>query len=201
MTRRSAEQFEHDMRKALAAAATEAAPEAAFGHLTQLAHDALGDPDAVRRDGALLPGERNYRVAGVFAITPDRRYNMLLADRGFPPEQRRLAVPIEWNHPGEVVRTKRPILLENTDDHGEFRQFLKTSRMGSSLYHPILTPQGMVAQIVTASQVRWTYDETDLARLSLLAHVAALIWQATDATRWLAADYPADDLWRAEDHV
>ena len=36
-----------------------------------------------------------------------------------------------------MVRTERPILLENTDDHGEFRQFLKTSRMGSSIYHPV----------------------------------------------------------------
>lgn len=199
MARWTSEQFEDALRAAVTAAARETDPETGLGHLTQLAHDGLGDPAAIDRDGALLPGERDYRVAGVFAITPDRRYNMLLANRGFPPEQRRLCIPIEWNHPGEVVRTQAPILLENTDDHGQFRQFLKTSKMGSSLYHPIVTPDGMVAQIVSAAQVRWTYDRTDLDRLNMLAQIAALVWTATGADAWLRSDYPADDVWRAEE--
>ncbi|MEM1430534.1 MAG: GAF domain-containing protein [Pseudomonadota bacterium] len=180
-------------------AACEPGPERALGHLTALAHDALGDLTAVRRPGALLDGERDYRVAGVFVITPDQRYNMLVANRGFPAEQRRLAIPITWNHPGEVVRTEAPILLSNTDEHGAFRQFLKTSRMGSSIYYPIHTRSGMVAQIVAAAQTRWTYGPADLERLGALAGIAAALWQSTGASDWLAQDYPAADLWRAEE--
>lgn len=186
---------------ALRGAAQAADAETALGALTLCAFEALGDPDAAARPGALKEGERDCRIAGVFAITPDRRRNMLVAGRGFPPEQRRLAIPIDWNHPGEVVRTGRPILLENTDEHAAFRQFLKTSRMGSSLYHPIRAGGAMIGQIVAAAQARWSYDASDLGRLSLLADAAALIWQAKGGAAWLAADYPAPDLWRAEDHV
>lgn len=181
------------------AAACETGPEAALLHLTRLALDTLGDHHAAAAPGALKEGERDYRVAGVFVITPDRRYNMLIANQGFPPEQRRLAIPIDWNHPGEVVRSEEAILLINTDDHGAFRQFLKTSKMGSSIYHPIHTPAGMVAQIVAAAQARRTYGPTDLARLGALAGVAAALWQATGAEEWLAQDYPAPDIWRAEE--
>lgn len=179
-------------------AAGETALEAALGHLTGAAQALLGDRAAAARPGALKAGECDYRVAGVFLVTPDRAYNMLVASRGFPPEQRRLAIPIGWNHPGEVVRTERPILLENTDDHGEFRQFLKTSRMGSSIYHPVSVGGRLVGQIVAAAQARWTYDADDLSRLSLLAAAAALAWSACDGPAWLARDYPAPDLWRSE---
>lgn len=189
------------MGGALAAAAREAEPEPALAALTAAALDGLGDHAAAARPGALKPGERDYRVSGVFLVTPDRRYNMLVAARGFPPEQRRLAIPIDWNHPGEVVRTGRPILLENTDRHGEFRQFLRTSRMGSSVYHPIATPAGLVGQIVAAAQARDTYAPEDLRRLGMLAAAAALVWDARGGADWLAADYPAPDLWRAEDHA
>lgn len=184
---------------ALGAALDEAEEEAALGRLTALALDMLGDHGAAARPGALREGERDYRVAGVFAVTPDRRYNMLVANRGFPPEQRRLAIPLDWNHPGEVVRTGRPILLEDTDRHQTFRQFLKTSRMGSSVYFPILLEEGHVAQIVAAAQARGTYGPADLARLGALAGAAGLVWQARGLGAWLARDYPAPDLWRAEE--
>ena len=175
--------------------------EDALRPLTRLAHDALGDHGAGARPGALKPGERDYRVAGVFAITPDRRYNMLIASVGFPAEQRRLAIPIGWNHPGQVVATEAPLLLADTDRHAEFRQFLSSSRMGSSLYHPIHVQDRMVAQIVAAAQARGTYGRSDLDRLGRIAGVAAEIWAARDGDAWLAADYPAPDLWRAEERA
>lgn len=175
--------------------------EAALLPLASVAHDILGDPSAAGRPGALKPGERDYRVAGVFAITPDRRYNMLLASVGFPMEQRRLAIPIGWNHPGHVVETGAPLLLGNTDEHGTFRQFLKTSRMGSSMYHPIRAGGRMVGQIVAAAQARNTYDAVDLDSLAVLAAVAGLVWAARDGDAWLADDYPAPDLWRAEERA
>jgi len=191
--------FAEALGAAFAAALEEPEAEAALGRLTGLAREMLGDHAAATRPGALKEGERDYRVAGVFAVTPDRRYNMLVANRGFPPEQRRLAIPLGWNHPGEVVRTGRPILLEDTDRHRSFRQFLKTSRMGSSVYFPIVLAEGQVAQIVAAAQARGTYGPADLARLGALAGAAGVVWQAKGLSDWLCRDYPAPDLWRAED--
>ena len=185
-----------------------AAPRGAAGDcedallgLTRIARDALGDRRAGERPGALKAGERDYRVAGVFAITPDRRYNMLIASVGFPPEQRRLAIPLGWNHPGRVVETGEALLLADTDEHAEFRQFLSSSRMGSSIYHPVRVEGRMVAQIVAAAQARRTYDARDLARLGALAALAGEAWAAHDGDAWLAADYPAPDLWRAEERA
>lgn len=172
--------------------------EGALHALTVLAHATLGNRAAALRPGALLEGERDYRVAGCFMITPDWQYNMLIGNVGFPPEQRRLMIPIAWNHPGWVVANEQPLLLENTDDHGTFRQFLKSSRMGSSIYAPMITPEGMVGQIVTAAQARWTYTREDLDKLIVLSRIAAQIWRARFGANWLAADYPALDAWWAD---
>ncbi len=173
--------------------------EGALAVLTAAARTILGNSSAADLPGALKPGERDYRVSGVFLIAPDRRHNVLVASQGFPPEQRRLSIPIAWNHPGRVVATERALLLENTDDHEDFRQFLKTSRMGSSLYVPIFASDGMIGQIVAAAQARWTYSREDIPPLTCLAAAAALAWEAGDGKDWWDADHPADDAWYAED--
>ncbi len=192
------DRFEPALAAAVRSAASEDGVEAALAHLTGLAVAALGDADAIDREGALLPGERDYRVSGVFLITPDRTYNMLIANQGFPPEQRRLAIPIAWNHPGTVVETEQPLLLENTDDHPSFRQFLKSSRMGSSVYVPMFDASGvMFGQIVVAAQVRWTYRPRDLAAMQAIAVEGATLWDRLDGAAWLAGDYPPADIWDA----
>ncbi len=173
--------------------------EAAFSVLTRSVVETLGDGLAGTRDGALLPGERDYRVSGVFLIAPDRRHNVLVANQGFPAEQRRLSIPIAWNNPGQVVAHERFMLLENTDQHGEFRQFLKTSKMGSSIYMPIFAGGAMIGQIVAASQARWTYSAQDIAPMAMLAALAGLAWDKTDGANWWAADHPAADAWYAEE--
>lgn len=193
--------FDALLTAAAAAAARAADPESAFAALTAAAQAGLGDPDAAAAPGGLMAGERDYRIGGVFLVTPDRRYNMLVASAGFPTEQRRLAIPIDWNHPGVVVAEGRPVLVANTDADAGFRQFLRTSRMGSSIYHPFFAQRRLVGQIVAAAQARLTYDATDLARLGRLAAAAALVWTARDGAAWLSADYPAPDLWRAEEHA
>ena len=189
--------FDAALRAGLRDAEAAADTEAALHALARVAHRCLGDPRAEVR-----AGERDYRIAGVFLVTPDRRYNMLLGNVGFPREQRRLMIPIGWNHPGRVVATGEPILIRDTDaEAGRFRQFLKSSRMGSSIYAPIRSEGALIGQIVAAAQARFCYDEGDLARLELLAAAAALAWRATGGPAWLAADYPAPDAWRAEDHM
>jgi hypothetical protein len=191
------EAFESALLAGLAEAEAAADAEAALRALARVAHRCLGDPRAEVR-----AGERDYRVAGVFLVTPDRRYNMLAGSIGFPPEQRRLMIPIGWNHPGRVVATGAPILLRDTEaEAGRFRQFLASSRMGSSLYVPIRAGGALVGQLVAASQARFCYGAGDLARLELLAAAAGLAWAAKDGPAWLAADYPAPDAWRAEEHV
>lgn len=191
--------FEAGLSAALAEANAAAGPEEALRALTRLAHDRLGDHAAASRPGMLKDGERDYRVSGCFMITPDRRYNMLIANVGFPAEQARLSIPIGWNHPGRVVETKAPLLLRNIDEHPEFRQFLKTSRMGSSLYAPMIIDGVMHGQIVAAAQARTTYDQGDLERLVLLGHAAAAVYVAKGGPAWLSADYPPANQWRAEE--
>lgn len=173
--------------------------ETALAVLTRAVVDMLGDGQAAARNGALLAGERDYRVSGVFLIAPDRRHNVLVANQGFPPEQRRLSIPIAWNNPGQVVARERFVLLENTDDHGEFRQFLKTSKMGSSIYMPIFAGREMIGQIVAASQARWTYSGADVAPMALLAAFAGLAWDRTGGADWWEAGHPAADAWYAEE--
>lgn len=189
--------FDAALRSGLHDAAAAADAEQALLALTRVAHRCLGDPRAEVR-----PGERDYRIAGVFLVAPDRRYNMLVAGIGFPPEQRRLMIPIAWNHPGRVVATGEPILIRDTDaEAARFKQFLTSSRMGSSIYAPIRVGGEIVGQIVAAAQARLCYDTPDLAQLGTLAAAAALAWRATDGAAWLAAAYPPHDAWRAEDHV
>ena len=182
-------------------ASAEDVTEGAFRVLTRAVLDLLGDRGAALRPGALLEGERDYRVSGVFLISPDRRHNVLVANQGFPPEQRRLSIPIAWNSPGQVVAREHFALLENTDDHGGFRQFLKTSKMGSSIYFPIFAGGEMIGQIVGAAQARWTFSPSDLAPISALAGLAALNWDRTDGMAWWSTDHPAPDAWYAEEHA
>ncbi|WP_170979374.1 GAF domain-containing protein [Roseomonas sp. HF4] len=195
-----------DFAVALAAAARSATAatdvEAALRGFADAARDAIGDHGAAARPGALQEGELDYRVAGVFLVTPDGAYNMLAGSVGFPPEQRRLMIPLAWNHPGRVVAAGRSILIGNTDEEaGRFRQFLKSSRMGSSLYAPFFAEGRVAGQLVAAAQARGTYDAEDLARIEALAATLGLAWRALDGAAWLARDYPAPDAWRAEDHV
>jgi hypothetical protein len=179
----------------------EAGVEAGLNLIARTTIDLLGDGEAADRPDALKPGQRSYRVAGAFLITPDRRYNMLCGNVGFPREQRRLMIPIAWNHPGLVVADERALLVADTDADERFRQFLKTSRMGSSIYAPFFAGGRMIGQMVVAAQARWTFDASDLDALSAFAALAGLHWSRTGGDAFLALDYPAPDAWRAEDHV
>jgi hypothetical protein len=186
-----------DLKPALAlldragdAATAAAGPEDAIHALAHACYDFLGDRDAHRKAGALKPGERQFFVAGGFFVTPDARYHMLVGNVNFPPEQQRLLVPIDGGHPGWVYANRAPLILENTDEHGGFRQYLKTSRMGSVIFAPIFWRSAFVGQLLMAAQARHTMRAEDLAVLVACARIAAGAWIAHGGPAWLAATYP-----------
>jgi len=168
-------------------------PEEALRSLVHRYVDILGDRQAESRPDALKPGEQQYFVAGAFIVSPDQRYHMLVGNYGFPADQRRLLVPVDAGNPGIVWKTKKPLLLENTDQHGEFRQYLKTSRMGSAIFAPMIWKGEFVGQIIMAAQARYTMRPVDLKGLIALSRLAAALWIAHGGPAWLAAEYPPAD--------
>ena len=74
--------------------------ESALGHLTAATREVLGDKEAHLRPGGLRVGERQFVVSCIFLITADRQHNLLVAEHGFPPEQHRLRIPLDFGPPG-----------------------------------------------------------------------------------------------------
>jgi hypothetical protein len=167
-----------------------AGPEEAIRALARGYYDLLGDREAQKRDGALKAGERQFLVAGGFFVTPDTRYHMLVGNVNFPPEQERLLVPIDGGHPGWVYANRSKLILKNTDEHGSFRQYLKTSRMGSAIFAPIIWQGEFHGQMIMAAQARYTMRDEDLAVLVACSRVAAGMWIAHGGPAWLRGAYP-----------
>lgn len=186
-----------DLRPALAmidrageAALNAPGPEEAIRAIARGYYDILGDREAHLRPGSLKEGERHYFVAGAFFVTPDARYHMLVGNVNFPPEQERLMVPIDGGHPGWVYANRSKLLLENTDEHGTFRQYLKSSRMGSAIFAPIVWRGEFLGQVIMAAQARYTMRQEDLAVLVACSRVAAGVWVAQGGPAWLRENYP-----------
>ena len=59
----------------------------------------------------------------------------------------------------------------------------------------------MIGQLVAASQARWTYSKADVAPMTFLSGLAALVWDATQGNKWWANDHPAEDAWYAEEKI
>ncbi len=159
--------------------------EAALAEIVHAALRVNGDGAAAARPGALKPGERQFFVSGVFLAAPDRATHLLVAEWGFPSEQHRLRFPIETGHPGWVWEHRRPLILENTDHHDDFKQILKTARMGSALFAPMLWEGAFVGQLITAAQARNTFRPPDLERMKTLAALAVGVYMAKDGPAWL----------------
>lgn len=167
-----------------------AGPEEAMRVLARACFDTLGDREAHLRPGALKPGEHQFFVAGAFIVTPDTQYHMLVGNLGFPPEQERLLVPIDGGHPGQVYATREKLLLKNTDDHVAFKQYLKSARMGSTIFAPMIVRGHFHGQLIMAAQARHTMREADLEVIVALSRVAAGAWLAHGGPQWLAQNYP-----------
>jgi hypothetical protein len=174
---------------ASAAAAAATTPEAVVHDTMAPLFAALGDRAAHLVPGALDPGQQQFFVGGAFLATPDGVRQMLVGNQGFPPEQRRLMIPIDGGDPGRVIASARPLLLRDTRGHAGFRQYLKTARMGSAIYAPLLEGGRAFGLVILAAQAGGTFGEGDLAVLVAAAPVVSAHWQRTGGPRWLAAEY------------
>ncbi len=175
------------LAEALRAAASAGGVEPALSAISAAALDLLGDGEAHLRPGALKPGERAFAVSGFFMLSPDGRENVLVAEHGFPPEQRRLRIPADLGHPGRVAASGAPLLLENTDDHPDFEQILKTARMGSAMYSPLVWRGRYWGQSITAAQARNTYGPDDHALHRAMAEAAAAMFMAHGGPAFVAS--------------
>ncbi len=191
MTCRDLDRFRAQALAALRQAgetATLTAPvEAALSDITKTAYDLLGDREAHLQPGALKEGETQFFVCGIFLLRPGDAGHILVAEHGFPAEQHRLTVAIDMGHPGHVWRTKGPLILANTDEHTDFKQILKTARMGSALYAPMFWRGEMLGQIICAAQARNTFQDIDLDVLCAFAGLAGLAFVAGDGKAWCNA--------------
>lgn len=183
--------FREQALAALSSASREAldapGPEEALACFTSAAFDLMGDREAHLQPGALKEGERQYFVAGFFMISSDRRHNIVVAQKGFPPEQHHMHIPIDLGHPGWMVKNQVPLILPNTDDHAEFTQILKTSRMGSAIYAPMFWQSRMLGHFDMAAQARNTMSQLDLDAMVAFANVATAAFAAHGGPAWLAA--------------
>ena len=169
---------------ALSIAAAAGDVESALSAISAGAWTALGDLAAHERPGALKPDEHQFAVSGYFMLTSDGTETVLVAEHGFPPEQHRLRIASDLAHPGWVVKNRKPLLLANTDDDKDFKQILKTARMGSAMYSPLIWGDTFIGLLITASQARNTYDEDDHAAHQAFANAAAAVYVAHDGSRF-----------------
>ena len=138
---------------------------------------------------ALEPGAAQFFVAGGFFVTPDRRHQMLVGNTGFPPDQRRLLIPIDGGHPGRVIASGQPLLLHDTRANPEFRQYLRTARMGSAVYAPLFDEGMPIGLVIVAAKAFCTLWKSDLDALVAVASVVGPRWLALGGPEWLAREY------------
>ena len=176
-------------RLAISAAAAAQSAEAVVQESMAVLWSHLGDREAHLIPGALGPDQHQFFVAGAFFVTPGRLQQMLVGNTGFPPDQKRLRIPIDGGHPGQVIASAAPLLLEDTRQHTAFRQYLRTARMGSAAYAPLVWDGAAQGLLIMAAQAAGTMRHEDLAVLVELAPAVAREWRARGGCDWLAEEY------------
>lgn len=171
--------------------------ESAWRELARFCVAHLGDPQAHTVPGAMAEGQTQYKISGCFVLTPDTQHHMLVGNVGFPAEQARLMIPIDGGHPGWVYTHRQDLLLGDTaQSTTAFKQYLKTSRMGSALYCPMVSQQQFIGMFVMAAQAKHTLRESDMSVMRLVAHLAVALWHAHGGPAWLAAHHPPENAFR-----
>lgn len=124
-------------------------------------------------DGARATSETSRRIFHFFLVLPGARQMMLFAEYGWPVEQHRLVTSIDNGRPGWTVRQGRSCVCPNTSEDAVFTQILKTERMGSTIYAPLLWRGKTLGLISFAAQPPYTYQEADLPSVEGLGLMAA----------------------------
>jgi signal transduction protein with GAF and PtsI domain len=96
-------------------------------------------------------------------------------------------VPIDGGHPGHVYASGEKLILKNTDDHGSFKQYLKSARMGSAVLSPMIWQGQFLGQLFMAAQARHTFDDPDLEVLVAFSRLATAVWVALNGPAWTQA--------------
>jgi len=181
--------FRHEAMRAFsraaAAANLAAGPEEALQAITEALPRLLGDRQSHLQPGNLKEGEKQQFACCCFVVTPDARFNLLVAPVNFGPDQRHMKIDIALGHPGTVVRDRQPMLLANTDTHKSFVKILETFRAGSALFAPLMWRGDALGVIICASQARNTFSEADLEVHVAFSHLAATLWMAHGGRAYL----------------
>ena len=139
-------------------------------------------PHAFREDPPPVPG----LACTAFMRTACGRYHLITGSTGFPASQHHELVAIELGHPGEVARTRRPMLLHDTALHHSFVKILQAFRAGSSMFAPILWQGEYLGVLICANAARGTFGESDLQALIGAANILAPLWVAHGGPGWIA---------------
>lgn len=174
---------------ALEAARGATTPEDVIAAPMALLQSRLGDRQAHTRPGALPEGQSQFFAAGGFLAAPDGEHLMLIGNTGFPPEQKRLCIPRTGGDPGRVIASGEGLLLRDTRSHSGFRQYLKTARMGSAVYAPLMHEGQAIGLLITAALAANTMSEDDLAVVTAVAPAIVENWLKLDGPRWLAQEF------------
>jgi GAF domain-containing protein len=164
-------------------------PEEALYAITRAIPALLGDPSAALRPNAFResPPPIIGAAAVAFMVTADRQHHMITAPVNFAPEQYHELVDIRLGHPGEVARTRQPMLLRDTALHASFVKILQTFRAGSSMFAPILWQGEYLGVLICANAARNSFGEADLIAHRGFAALAASLWVAQGGPAWMAA--------------
>lgn len=164
-------------------------PEEALYAITRAIPALLGDPSAALRPNAFResPPPVIGAAAVAFMVTADRQHHMITAPVNFAPEQYHELVDIKLGHPGEVAKTRQPMLLRDTALHAGFVKILQSFRAGSSMFAPILWQGEYLGVLICANAARNSFGEADLIAHRGFAALAASMWVAHDGPAWMAA--------------
>ena len=173
------------LQAAAEASRVETDPELAVSRITRIALEVLGERASAPQSGGTKAGAAEFKCAGIFFAAPARDHLILLAEQGYPPEQHRARISIHDSNPGLVVRTGQPKIVPNTDEDPNFRQILKTTRVGSSVYLPVVWQRQVLGMFNVAAQARYALAEPDLRMGLLFANLSAATWMALDGPRYL----------------
>ena len=164
-------------------------PEEALYAITRAIPALLGDPSAALRPNPFResPPPVIGAAAVAFMVTADRQHHMITAPVNFAPEQYHELVDIKLGHPGEVAKTRQPMLLRDTALHAGFVKILQSFRAGSSMFAPILWQGEYLGVLICANAARNSFGEADLIAHRGFAALAASLWVAHGGPAWMAA--------------